>query len=293
MYFMNSTELETFYDALSARLIERNRRQFTGAAVKGLRINTVHVISAQAPYDDFGQPQLQTQAAYPRGWRDLEDQPAEPYLATRSRTRYASPVDPAIFIHDRVAHTTSWEIQNTVGNRVLDLTLLTDTSADLQLIGHTRSYYDGVAFTGRTLGEVGQFGAVSRSEALVLTVDILQDVHGAAVPPYLSPSGAVAWTNDYPQEFQTLLSALAGYRFHTGGTGPTDPRGYFSTTDRRRYDFQSSPSGTVRGLVMETLDPLGDPAINPNGHRTIITYDTYQVLPETVTDAAGLTTRQP
>ena len=31
---MNSTELKTFYDALSARLSERNRRQFAGAAVK-------------------------------------------------------------------------------------------------------------------------------------------------------------------------------------------------------------------------------------------------------------------
>ena len=34
MYFMNSTELKAFYDALSARLSERSRRQFAGAAVK-------------------------------------------------------------------------------------------------------------------------------------------------------------------------------------------------------------------------------------------------------------------
>jgi hypothetical protein len=241
-------------------------------------------------YDNFGQPQLQTQAACPRGWRGLEDQPAEPYLATRTRTRYASPVDPATYIHDRVVHTTSWEILNTAGKRVLDLTLLSDTSADLELIGHTRNLYDGNAFTGRTLGEVGRFGAVCRSESLVLTEKILQDVHGTGVPPYLAPSGAIARTADYPQDFRTLLPALAGYHFHTGGTGPTDPRGYFALTDRRRYDFQS-PSGIGRGLVLETLDPLGDPATNPTGHRTLIAYDKYQLLPETVTDAAGLTTR--
>jgi hypothetical protein len=63
-------------------------------------------------YDAFGQPQRQTKIACPRGWRSLSDAPvsdtaAGPYLATRSRTVYAEPLNPEVYIQDRVARTTS------------------------------------------------------------------------------------------------------------------------------------------------------------------------------------------
>lgn len=240
-------------------------------------------------FDLFGRPQVQTQIACPRGWQNLDDRPAEAYLATRSRTRYASPNNDAVYIHDRVAHTTSWEIRYTAGQRIQDLITQTDDSPSLQLFGHSRNYYDGAAFAGLPLGQVDRFGAVSRSEALVLTEEILLNAHGTEVPPYLAPTGTVAWTNDYPQEFRDLLPALAGYHFHTGGTEPTDPRGYFAQTDRRRYDFHNS-TGNGRGLVLETMDPLGDPASNSTSHRATVQYDKFGVLPEKVTDSAGLFT---
>jgi RHS repeat-associated protein len=242
--------------------------------------------NAAEKFDPFGRPLAQIQIACPRGWRSIEDQPAEPYLATIAYTVYAAPDDPLVYIHNRVAKVTNFEILNTSGKHVLDLSPIQGVTPQLQLIGQTLSFYDGDAFVGLPLGKVGEFGAVTRSESLVLNEDILQEAYGAEIPLYLEPTGAPAWTPDYPLEFRTLLPHRAGYAFHAGSADPADPRGYFVNTDRRRYDFQSGQ--IPRGIVLETLDPLYD-ATNPSGHRTLIAYDKYQFLPERMTDAAGLT----
>src|SRR5262249_9210672 len=82
---------------------------------------------------------------------------------------------------------------------------------------------------------------------------------------------------EYPEDFRTL-PALGGYVFHDGD--PIHERGYFVTTERRRYDVHVQDGG--RGLLLETLNPLGN--------ATKIGSYKYSLLPETVTDAAGLTT---
>jgi RHS repeat-associated protein len=238
-------------------------------------------------FDPFGRPLAQTQIACPRGWRKIDAKPSEQYLATRTRTTYAEPIDPQVYIHTRVAKTTSYEIVNTPGKAVAELAAIEDSSTDLKLIGQTRNYYDGSAFEGLPLRQVDRFGAVTRTESFVLTDDILQQAYGADVPPYIEPTGNPAWTSEYPAEFRALLPGQAGYVFHAGSADPADPRGYFVNTDRRRYDFQTGPDG--RGLALETLDPLHDQIDNPTGHRTLIAYDEYQFLPKSVTDAAGLT----
>lgn len=240
-------------------------------------------------FDPFGRPLAQTQVSCPRGWRGLDDQPAEPYLATRSRTVYAEPTDPKVYIHTRTAKSTSYELANTSGKRVLDLAAMNDASVDLKLIGQTLSYYDGKAFEGLPLGQVGIFGAVTRTESLMLTDEVLSDAYDADVPPYLEPTGNPTWTADYPAEFRGLLPRRAGYVFHAGSADPSDPKGYFVNTDRRRYDFQSNASGAGQGLVLEALDPLYDETVDPEAHRTLIAYDGYWFLPTEVTDAAGLT----
>lgn len=243
-------------------------------------------------YDEFGQPRRQTQIACPRDWRRLDDKPTQAYLATRTRTVYAEPNDPETYVHNRVAKATSYELANTSGKRVLELVTLEDASIDLKLIGQTLSYYDGKAFEGLPLGQVGQFGAVTRTESLVLTDEILQDAYGTEVPPYLEPTGSPTWTADYPAEFKTLLPKRAGYVFHAGSADPSDPKGYFVAADRRRYDFQTLTPGTTPkalGLVLETHHPLHDQTADPTAHRALIAYDDYQLLPAEVTDAAGLT----
>ena len=60
----------------------------------------------------------QTQIACPRGWRSLEDKPAEPFLATSTRTVYAEPIDPSVYIHTRVAMLSTYEVKNTQGKSV-------------------------------------------------------------------------------------------------------------------------------------------------------------------------------
>ena len=116
-----------------------------------------------------------------------------------------------------------------------------DASTDLKLIGQTLSFYDGAAFVGLPLGQIDKFGAVTRTESLVLTDEVLQEAYGTEIPPYLEPTGNPTWTTDYPLEFRTLLPRRAGYTFHAGSADPADPKGYFVNTDRRRYDFQTSP----------------------------------------------------
>lgn len=246
-------------------------------------------------FDPFGRPLAQTQIVCPRRWRTMDDKPAEPYLATRTRTVYAKPNDADVYLHNRVAKTTSYEITQSAGKRVTELAAIKIDQAEPQLIlfAQTLSYYDGDAFEGRPLGQVGKFGAVSRTESLVFTDDILQKAYGAEIPLYLEPSGNPAWpAGEYPDEFQTLLPKRAGYTFHAGSADPSNPRGYFVNTDRRRYDFQTpiAPGAPKPwGLVFETVDPLYDKTVDPTAHRTVIGYDKYQLLPETVTDAAGLT----
>lgn len=241
-------------------------------------------------FDPFGRPLSQTQIACPRGWRSRKDQPAEPYLATRTDIEYAIPIDMGNYIHDRIAKSTSYEILDTVGKRIMDITAIGPGSLALRLIGQTLNFYDGEAFLGAPLQQVDKFGAVTRTESLVLTDELLREAYGTDIPPYLTPSGEAAWTTDYPPEFRSLLPVRAGYTFHAGSNHPADPTGYFVNTHRCRYDFQTNDSAFSRGLVLEQLDPLHDAAINPLAHRVLITYDEFGFLPETTTDAAGLTT---
>ncbi len=72
-------------------------------------------------FDPFGRPLAQTQIACPRRWRTMDDKPAEPYFATRTRTVYAKPNNADVYIHDRVAKTTSYEITQSAGKRVTEL----------------------------------------------------------------------------------------------------------------------------------------------------------------------------
>ncbi len=247
-------------------------------------------------YDAFGQPQRQTTIACPRGWRSLSDTPVSdtasgPYLATRSRTVYAEPLNREVYIHDRVARITSYEMKNKSGKKVQEIANLPDTSPDLEVIGQTLHFYDGLAFQGLLFGQLGDRGALTRTENLVLTQDILHDAYrsGNVVlaspeePPYLVPGVPAAWNADYPEEFRGLLPALAGYIYQPGGAGSDHATGYFTTTERRRYDFHDL-GDKGRGLLQTVRDPFG--------RDTEIVYDNpYQLLPVTVTDPVGLQTQ--
>jgi hypothetical protein len=97
-------------------------------------------------YDDYGQPRRQTHIVCPRGWRNLNDRPGQPYLATRSRTEFARPVDSQTYLWDRVAKVTIFEIRNEGTETVQTLKDLHDNHSALAIFGQTLNFYDGDAW---------------------------------------------------------------------------------------------------------------------------------------------------
>ena len=247
-------------------------------------------VSFTADYDEYGQPRMQASIAVPRG-KDFRvgAVAAAPYLATQAVTTYAQRDDSDRYMVDRPARAEAYEIINDGSLSLFDLwqTIQSET-ATRELISQSLNYYDGDAFTGLPLGALGEFGALVRTEALVLTEEILAAVYRSSevvleppeLPPYLLPGAVPNWTDEYPQRFRDRTPPLAGYTFFTGDADHA--RGYFVTTARQQYDFQASEDGQGRGLLQVTRDPLGRDAT--------ITYDEFELFPLSVTDTIGLTT---
>lgn len=248
-------------------------------------------------YDQYGQPAAQISIAVPRGRKHLETTPLtsqapEPYLATHTLTDYAQRDDAGRYIVDRVARTTTYEIPNDGRDDVFSLKNKIASNAlddPANIISQTLNFYDRDdsradkgAFVGLPFRQIGDYGALVRTESLVLTSAIMQQAYGNDQPPFLAITGT-NWTADYPQTFRTLLPALAGYSYHPGGAGSEYATGYFVATERRHYDFHDDPNGKDRGLVLARRDPLEN--------DITISYDTYALLPEEVIDPAGLKTK--
>jgi RHS repeat-associated protein len=242
-------------------------------------------------YDDFGQPLAQTQIACPRGWLRMEQIPNRPYLATRTRTVYARPTKPAIYIFDRVAATMMFELTNSGSQRVLELKEMKEQND--QLIGQNFHYYDGEAFRGAPHKVVEKFGALVRTETLVLTKKIIQEGYNSGSagdpeqPPYLDLDHAVPlWIPEYPQAFRDSVLQFAGYDL--ADRNDHRARGFFCQTERRKYDFQdAAPAAGHFGLMMGARDPLGK---DDGARDTRIVYDEFSLLPKRVTDPVDLST---
>ncbi|MFD1322658.1 SpvB/TcaC N-terminal domain-containing protein [Micromonospora sonneratiae] len=246
--------------------------------------------SFPAGYDAYGLPLGQVSVAVPRG-RDprLPGGPGSaPYLATYDTTEYARRDDSTHYIVDRVSRTTTREVVNDGALSVADLAaaVLGGPAAGLELrvVAHTRTHYDGAAFVGLPLGQLGEHGLPVRAESLAFTDDFLDTLHGSSDanrPAYLSPDPTVDWPAEYPPNFRDLLPELAGYRHYGPGDVPGSPGGYYRVTSCQRYDVHDTEH-VARGLPIVSLDALGAPSR--------VTYDPHDLLPIRVTDAAGLTT---
>jgi RHS repeat-associated protein len=240
-------------------------------------------------YDEYGLPGKQTALAVPRR-RDfgVAAPAAEPYLGALTITTYSQRDDAERYIVDRVASVTAQEIVNDGRLALFDLyQQVRAGNAQLDLFAESFNYYDGEAFVGLPVGQLGDFGALVRTEALVLTTEILQAVYRneddpnvPTLPPYLDPSGVPDWTPEYPLEFQSQLPPLAGYIFRPDESG--DGGRYYVQTARTQYDFHVNPAA-ARGLPLAMRDPLGN--------DTSVDYDhPFNVMPIRVTDVVALTT---
>ncbi|MDX2032572.1 MAG: SpvB/TcaC N-terminal domain-containing protein [Blastocatellia bacterium] len=243
-------------------------------------------------YDDHGQPRRQLQIACPRGWRDFEvdARPGTDYLTTLEVMSYAQRDDEK-YIVDRRASSNTFQIYPPSDQAAPALTIAQlqeqafNGEAPRALIAQGFNYYDGEAFIGLPLGDLGEFGAVIRTETLVTTEDLLAEAYRgeepdapAAIPVFFDPDGAIDWTEEYPQAFRQGLPALAGYRFDPGDVHHA--RGYFIDSSRNRYDFQTPGFDAPRGTPLASRDPMG--------RETAIVYDQFSLLPERVTDSAGM-----
>ncbi|MEA2588449.1 MAG: hypothetical protein QOH66_1376, partial [Actinomycetota bacterium] len=247
--------------------------------------------SFTAGHDAYGCPTQQLAVAVPRGRDNLKPDGAatQPFLATYATTEYARRDDVQHYLVDRVARATGYEVLNDGRPGVFDLRdAVLGGNGSLRVIGHTRTYYDGDAYLGLALGQLGDFGLALRTESLAFTDDFLDrtfDVSDPLAvtprPAYLNSVGATAWTGEYPDEFRTLLPVLAGYQHYRDRDVAGSPGGYYVVAARHRYDYHD-PARIPRGLPLASRDPLGS--------ESRIEYDGHDLLPTRAIDPIGLVT---
>lgn len=250
-------------------------------------------------YDGFGQPLSRTSVAVPRRTRkrhrvsQTEVADETRVLATHSRTRYAASVA-NLYIHDRVAYETNMElalppevveanpddVQSVlVDQRNKAQAIHAQWEGDLEnwnpgaglstryrVFGHAVHRYDGNAYVGRAVGEVGTRGALTLTETLVFTDEILTNAYKTT--PLIDQTGRLILPTGAPAGFDTNL----GYQAQFNLPGYVD--GYYIKARQLKYDG--------RGLIVAQRDSFD--------HETTIAYDTYSVHPETVTDSVKLET---
>ncbi|GIJ51669.1 hypothetical protein Val02_85550 [Virgisporangium aliadipatigenens] len=247
----------------------------------------MHRLTATGGYDEYGRPTVAVEAGVPRG-RDPRS-PGSPCLATVIRTGYATRDDAVLYRLDRVSRRARHEAVDPGTGAV---TAFAATPVEGELLDLRLTYYDGSAFTGLGLGELGEHALPTRSEQLVLTPERLAHVTGAdPAPPYLALHGAAppaVWPAEYPDAFRDLVTgapsargARLGYVWHDGDAEV--PAGYYTADSRLEYDVHAPVAGRPpRGMVRVSRDPFGGDI------RT--EYDDRQLLPVAVVDPVGLRT---
>ena len=238
-------------------------------------------------YDAFGQPARRITVSCPRGWRRLSDAPSNGYLATLSHVQYAGNPPAGVYVRDRVTRARTFEVVDTAGRTVEQLESIDQNAARLRLIAESRNFYDRTpdsttsygAFVGLPFGQIGSFGALVRTEALIMTSDGVDSAYGGAAPPYLVPDRPFQPSTQYPAGFVAAAPELAGYLYRPASADNSE--GYFAVTASRRYDFHDA-NGSGRGLILARRDPLGN--------ETRIDYDAYGLLPAQIWNPMGLLT---
>ncbi|MCK5241622.1 VCBS repeat-containing protein [bacterium] len=255
--------------------------------------------------DEYGQPGQNTSIALPRrqakrveisGKNHGSIQPNESrILATHSRTAYIHPEIP--YIQDRVSQVHQLTLSNppTVSEsdpenirQVLREHVLAAKEvhalfsdfipgqplpASLELIGHTINHYDGRAFEGLPPGQIGDYGVLIRSEALIATADIFNNAYGDRRPVYLD--GSAQLPEGMPRDFQ----AQHGYYKKEGGAEDYGT-GYYACPSMSKYDFQEQDIDSPRGLLLQSRDTFNN--------YTSISYDDFKTMPVKVIDPIGL-----
>lgn len=241
-------------------------------------------------YDAYGQTLGYISIACPQGWRHDRPYQTSDYQATHSTLRYAYETDDR-YIVDRIAERRSYLVVDDTSRTVDGLwSAIEDGSVRRRLTGLSYHYYDGPAFQGKPLGEIGEYGAQVRAEELVLTDQLARKAYAAGdghpdaagVPEYLE-SASPDWSGEYPDDFRAAVPERAGYverdiRNEAGISEASE--GYFRVSRQVEFDFQTTALDTERGLVRRRRDPL-------DRETTILQYDPYDMTPLRAENPAG------
>lgn len=245
-------------------------------------------------FDDYGRPHRQTAVAMPRLLKHqhvLTGAVVRPFnpnetriLSTHTHTFYAVPTSG--YIHNRVAQVKTHELNTPPSSPdaltdVLQITLTKQWAAaqqiharfnspspdEVRLIGHQLNHYDGPDFEGLDVGQLGDRGALTHTEALVFTGQLLDEVYEDRRPGYLGGTALA------PQTTPSGFGINIGYRKEPPNAS-ANKASYYTDTLRQRL---STP-----GLPLAFQDALK--------HETVIQYDEHELLPVKVLDAAGMET---
>lgn len=238
----------------------------------------MHSFSFTKDYDQYGNAIGQLSTGLPRGANPLSGGNGN-YLGTYGESEFIyRDIPDGQYMVDRVKRSISYDATKPAGsNSVFAFKdSIFDSQATLPVIGCSLNFYDGNAFTGLSYGEIGDFGAVVRSETLVITDDIITEAYGGNTPECFKTTPDWSDANGYPAAFEGLLQngdVRLGYKDRRTGF-PNHINGWYAEGERIKYDFQQFDPLTDPppvGLVLESRDVFEN--------CSTIDYDTYQMLP--------------
>src|SRR5690554_304025 len=238
----------------------------------------MHSMSFVKGYDTYGHPTGELSVGLPRG-SSPESGGNGNYLATYGESEFIyKDIPDGQYMVDRVKRSVSYDATKPAGGTSVFAfkDSIFDSQATLDVIGCSLNFYDGDAFDGLPYGEIGDFGAVVRSETLVITDVIITEAYGGNTPECFKPTPDWSDSNGYPTAFAGELQTgdvRLGYKDRRTGF-PNHVEGWYAEGKRTKYDWQQFDPLTDPppvGLVLESRDVFEN--------KSTIEYDEYQMLP--------------
>ena len=246
----------------------------------------------RASYDPYGQVMGNISIGVPRGGSPTHGGQGE-YLATYVASEYIYRDTLMQYTVNRVKRSVSYNAtRNANGVSVFELRdTIFSTYASIpdnnDVINCVLNFYDGDPFVGLSYGEIGAYGALVRSESLIITDHIIDNAYINVVPECFKPFPDWSDGNGYPVEFANSLQnndARLGYkdRRDTLIAYPNHIGGWYVENLRVKFGFHEASSILSGGLVLESKDSFDN--------ISKMEYDDYFVFMIAAIDTLGATT---
>ena len=237
----------------------------------------MHSMSFVKDYDAYGQTLGQLSVGLPRGASPISGGNGN-YLATYGESEFIyADIEDGQYMVDRTKRSVSYDATKPANSTSVFAfrDAIFDSQVTLPVIGCSLNFYDGDAFEGLLYGEIGEFGTAVRSEALVLTDQIISDVYESNTPECFKSDPDWSDSNGYPASFEGLLQnndERLGYKDRRTGF-PNHIEGWYIEGGRMKYDWQDVTIEHPVGLMLESKDVFDN--------TSTVAYDDYSLLPET------------